>query len=408
MNHRVGHVVVVWNNITLVWGGTRNYEALPYWDSSIIQLHQDGMWTVRTTEGHIPPPLYGAAAEVINNNLYIACGGGPHGRSNEIYKLNLLTWSWTRPEPKGTKPIKSFHLTSWVSGSRMYLFGGLGLGKEEDKEYPAALEIKDFQCSNNSLNNQLVYYDYQDNSWHWPTTTGATPSPRRGHAGFSIDSHSFRGNMPQKYSRSLAYIFGGNGINRDLDELLILDMETMRWEILQGGENKFPWPKARRLHSLTKVSDDVAILFGGRGGAKLLGDCWMLSINKCASMEANTMWTWCKHHDHRRDLHTAVQEPSSKRVWLIGGFSNYARRGKERAADHIRELTFSSNQTLKVLALESVVRNFDSLAPGIQELPYRLRLRVEAKAQRKYQISGMQRLGFLAIFMQWLGQKLSL
>ena len=414
VNHRVGHVVVVWHDITLVWGGSRTpycRSSEAYWDSSIIQLHQDGIWTDITTVGHIPTALFGAAAKVINDNLYVACGHGPQGESNEIYKLNLLTWSWSRPEPKGTKPIKSFHFTSWVSGSRMFLFGGLGRGKEEDKEYPASLELDDIPGSNRSLNNQLVFYDSQDNSWHWPTTTGPTPSPRRGHAGFSIDGQSFNENMPQTDSRSFAFIFGGNGIGKDLDELLILDLETMRWEVLQGGENEFPWPKGRRLHSLTRVSDDAAILFGGRGGTRgfeLLGDCWMLNINKWASTKAN-MWTRCKHHDHMRDLQTAVQEPCSNRVWLIGGFSNYAKEGKERPADHIRELTFSSDQTLKVLALESTVRNIDRLAPGIQELPFKLRLAVEAKTHRKYQISGIQeRYGLLSILMRWLGQKLSL
>ena len=107
-------------------------------------------------------------------------------------------------------------------------------------------------------------------------------------------------------------------------------------------------------------------------------DCWLLNIDECISnLNAEKIWTRCEHHEtYTRCGHAAVKEPSSKRVWIIGGHVN-----------HIRELTFSSDQTLKVLALESVTKNLDKLSHKIKELPDALRLSVEAKTNKKYIIS---------------------
>ena len=53
----------------------------------------------------------------------------------------------------------------------------------------------------------------------------------------------------------------------------------------------------------------------------------------------------------------------------------------------IRELAFSSDQKLRVLALEAVARNFESLAPEVTKLPNGLRSAVEDRIRRKHVIS---------------------
>ena len=45
-------------------------------------------------------------------------------------RLDLNTWRWSKLEPTGTRPLKSRNLASWVSGEKMFLFGGFGEGKE--------------------------------------------------------------------------------------------------------------------------------------------------------------------------------------------------------------------------------------------------------------------------------------
>ena len=107
----------------------------------------------------------------------------------------------------------------------------------------------------------------------------------------------------------------------------------------------------------------------------------MLNIQECISeMNTENIWTQCKHHvADKRCNHKSVKEPSSKRVWIVGGSVN----NEGQYSDHITELTFSSDQTLKVLALESVTRNIDKLAYNSKELPDVLRLAIESKAKRK-------------------------
>ena len=90
------------------------------------------------------------------------------------------------------------------------------------------------------------------------------------------------------------------------------------------------------------------------------------------------------HHGHKnvRAYHEAVKEPISQRVWILGGSDSTGNH-----ADYIKALAFSSNQKLKVLALEYVVKNFEKFASEIKGLPPELQLAVEERAQRKYVIS---------------------
>ena len=90
--------------------------------------------------------------------------------TNDIHKLDLNAWTWSKLEPKGTRPLRSSDMTSWVSGEKMFLFGGLGEGREAGEVYPQTLQLR----SINSwyVNNQLVFYDCRDDSWNWPLATG--------------------------------------------------------------------------------------------------------------------------------------------------------------------------------------------------------------------------------------------
>ena len=392
VNNRMGHVAVVWNDMTLLWGGETN-KYWDFWDPTIIQIHQDGIWSPKITKGQSPAPTSYAVAEAINDSLYLVGGHSnnlsntsyPIKLHNDIYRLDLDTWTWSKLEPKGTKPLKSVCMTSWVSGEKMFLFGGHGLGKEDGNLYPQTLQTMNFEGW--SMNNQLVFYDCQNNSWNWPITKGEKPAPCTGHQGLSVRVRHMEANSLQKCWKSYAFIFGGQGIGGDLDrdDLLMLDLDTMRWENIIDTENEGLWPWARSGHSLTMVSKETAILYGGVvNNGEVLGDCWMLNIKKCVSKsKEGNIWTLCGKREHMRGLHVAVQEPSSSRLWLLGG-AGTVKQNTIMPTDHISELTFSSNQTLKVLALESVVKHHNRLEPKIKELPTTLQLAVEAKAKRKY------------------------
>ena len=427
VNDRMGHVVAVWRDLTLVWGGFfdgqvsddhETYDLTDMWDPSVVEVHQDGVWRSVKTRGQFPPETCNPAAEVIGDGLFVACGNVKgEGVTNELYRLDLITWKWSKLEPTGTRPLKSRNLASWVSGERMFLFGGVGEGKHPSLWYPQYLKIQDESFQDHVRSNQLVYYDSKDNSWNWPSPSGSIPSPRSEPAAFSVDGCYKDRDSDSERFRDLAFLFGGRDRRESFSELYILDISSMRWDVLsEDGVDPMHWPTSRAFHSLTRISSKAAVLVGGRhhsfyhgtfyikSTARGLEDCWRLNIEACIAQDKEIIWTRCKHHEHicctRQcqnraisgwELHKAVQEPGSGRVWVIGGLRDNHREGEYRSlwwADHIRELGFDP-PSLKVLAVESATKHFDSLAPEIRSLPEKnaMRLAIEDKSKRKYVIS---------------------
>lgn len=350
----------------------------------------------------MPPPTKGAVGEVVGDNLYIACGNVCRlvkPNTNDLYKLDLNTWIWHKLEPRGTKPLESCFMASWVRGEKIFIFGGAVSGEEVGAGYPDALDIVD--C----YSNQLVYYDTQINSWHWPTSSGKVPPPRAHHA-VSYVEREYKGLGP------LAFVFGGYGrifqfdgyYGKYYNDLFYLDMDTMKWEAVHANTDAISsemWPKARKGHSLTAISSETAVLFGGSFDyGTSFGDCWLLNIGECTSKgKVEDIWTKCTKKELEglcRTFHEAVREPNSGRVWIIGGcegnnFDNFNLVNSEKTilcADHVREIAFSA-PPLKVLALESAANNYEKLVPAIMELPdsSTLRLSVVGKARRKYLIT---------------------
>ena len=150
------------------------------------------------------------------------------------------------------------------------------------------------------------------------------------------------------------------------------------------------WPEARMEHSLTRISNKSAVLFGGinRSGGTL-GDCWLLNIKEAIRQsKPENIWIRCLHHEiDKRTSHAAIEEPSSGRLWIVGGVKRtdwIEEDWRRELADHVKEITFSSNQTLKVLALESVSRSAEKFKEGIEWLPKDLQLAITAKAEKKH------------------------
>ena len=284
----------------------------------------------------------------------------------------------------------------------MFIFGGECDRNQEGTLNPMALEVVEGEID--TLCNQLVYYDCRDNSWNWPTALGTTPPPRSMHAAFHVEGwYSGKVGSSEKCFRSLAFIFGGESASGDeLNDLHFLDMVTMKWELVHCHDPfSYMFPKPRVHHSLTRISSKGAVLFGGfkwiTTGSFI--DCWHLNIGNCIAhegedaqvreMRMSHIWTSENRHADLgwRSSHRAVQEPNSQRIWMIGGASEDGSYEDEKV-DHIRELTYVA-PSLKVLALESVARNYKNLESEIRDLPktFVLRQGIEAKAARKYIIT---------------------
>ena len=403
VNNRVGHVVAVWDDITLIWGGllidngelsAGSADLIHECDPREIYCHGDGIWTKRTTHGELPPKLFDGIGEVVGDCLYVACGelsSKQHTRSvfesNDIYRLDLNTWMWTKLDPTGTRPLRSREMASWVSGKNIFLFGGFSSSEVElENGHPKTLKIED------EGNNQLVFYNCEENTWNWPITTGEVPCPRSRHAAFSVSGYYEGTASDEGKYRQVAFVFGGLHCDRDpLYDLHLLDLETMKWECID--EDKYTrWPLFRWGHSLNAVSSKYAVLVGGKSFSSVYQkDIWLLDINKAISQHAGEeIWIHCEHHsklDEGMFDHRAVKEPSSQRLWILGGSREKDENDDEIPRDNIRELAFSSNQKLKMLALEAVTKSFEMLALKVKELPTGLRQAAEDKYKRKYVIT---------------------
>ena len=232
-------------------------------------------------------------------------------------------------------------------------------------------------------NNQLVFYDNVTNHWHWPTTYGKIPSPRSGPAAFVTEDPYSKSNSPGSY----VIVFGGRGCSGFQHDLLTLNLANMNWGKVSAtgsarGADAGLWPEARFKPTLTRISNKIAVLYGGKVSGSSSGDCWMLNIEAAISqLNPENIWTRCLHHEgDKRSFHAAVMEPSSGRLWIVGGIAGW--ENLQKSTIPIRELTFSSNQRLKVLALESVARNAEKIQEGIKELPKDLQKAIATKAEK--------------------------
>lgn len=109
-------------------------------------------------------------------------------------------------------------------------------------------------------NNMLVEYDPgsgPDGSWKWVGGNSTMwPSPRAAHA-MAVDTNG-----------GYALLFGGRFGGERLNDLYMLDMETLCWSLLLPATDdetagSHYCPVGRSWHTLTSLSDNRFIMYGG-------------------------------------------------------------------------------------------------------------------------------------------------
>jgi len=149
-------------------------------------------------------------------------------------------------------------------------------------------------------------------TWSKPVTTGVVPGPRAGHTMTAVGSRLYvfgggdgnhylndlhildtetmawsqayvAGTSPAARSRhttvavgSKLYVFGGGDDTRVYNDVYILDTETMAWSrpVIKG-----PPPVARWGHTCTLIGEGKLVLFGGHDGTKMLTDIYILDTS---------------------------------------------------------------------------------------------------------------------------------
>ena len=335
-------------------------------------------WKSRQTSGDIPPCTSGSTAQIFGEEMLIFCGfaqkhsddlmdqigGDLQYNVDDVFALNLRTWTWRRIETKGTPPFKCDKLVSWSFNKLVYVFGGFGPKKPEvlSKNVSFITDDNYDLITSRGWNNQLVIFNPETDTWNWPRCKGPVPEPRAA--------------LTVAVAGQYAYLFGGRLRHQRLNDLYRLDMRKHAWEILQPCIPRYmgTYPCGRSWHSLTVIQgkEDEAILYGGYDtDGTPLSDCWRLDLS--TRRDLLNRWTRCRHLEKGNRLwHQSVQEKDTGQLWVIGGGVNDLL--SDRAMEHpekILKLNLSP-LPLKRLSAVSVLHNFPNLSKTSMYLPRNL------------------------------------
>lgn len=203
---------------------------------------------------------------------------------------------WIRPSVSGgpAPSARCAHTTATCDNSKLYIYGGWNGQK--------------------MLNDLFIFYyggEAKEMSWSRPVATGNVPVFRAGHTmtavghkllvfGGGDGSHYLNdlhildtetmvwsqayvaGTSPAARSRHTAnligsrlFIFGGGDDTRVFNDVYILDTETMSWSRPAVKGNP---PAARWGHTTTLIGDGKLLVFGGHDGTQMLNDIHILDI----------------------------------------------------------------------------------------------------------------------------------
>eukprot|EP01133_Synstelium_polycarpum_P004287 gene4287-5006_t len=214
----------------LIFGG---YNGVDFYDDVMLYDINSNTWQTKMTSGTPPCARYAHTATLVNNQTHIYVFGGSDDKMlcvNDLYCLDIKTWSWSIIPVSGTRPPhRTFHTTNLV-GRKLYVFGGR----------------ESMQCYND-----LHVFNLDSGVWTTGITVPAIRQPLANHATAFIDKY--------------LYIFGGIDGNKLNDSLWQLNIESMQWQQIELDHV----PEARHKHTLTTSQDGTSlILIGGLGKAE--------------------------------------------------------------------------------------------------------------------------------------------
>jgi len=227
------------------WSGTRMLNDLQI-------FYKDSMsWNKPCTTGIVPGVRAGHTMTTIETKIYIFGGGDSYQYLNDLHILDTETMAWSQAYVAGTSPAARSRHTTTLIGNRLFVFGG----GDDSRVY-----------------NDLYILDTNKMSWNRPTTKGNPPSARWGHTANLLENGKL-------------IIFGGHDGNKMLNDIYILDTNTMIWSqpiINQNDKSNLEEPTPRAGHTSTLISKNILLIFGGGDGTKMFNDVWLLNLE-----------TWC-------------------------------------------------------------------------------------------------------------------
>ncbi|KAJ8443548.1 hypothetical protein Cgig2_017031 [Carnegiea gigantea] len=209
-------------------------------------------WVPLPIRGQRPKPRYEHGAAVVGDKMYVY-GGNHNGRYlSDLQVLDLRRWTWSRAEVKAgveTDESKSSVPPIPCAGHVLIPWG--------NKLLSVAGHTKD-----PSETMQVRQFDLQTSTWSIMKTYGKPPVSRGGHSVTLVGS-------------SLV-IFGGENANRTLlNDLHLLDLETMTWDEFDAVGVP---PSPRSDHAAAVHAERYLLIFGGGSHAACFNDLHVLDL----------------------------------------------------------------------------------------------------------------------------------
>ncbi|XP_057550880.1 acyl-CoA-binding domain-containing protein 4-like isoform X1 [Amaranthus tricolor] len=208
-------------------------------------------WVAPPVSGQRPKPRYEHGAAVIGEKMYVY-GGNHNGRYlNDLQVLDLRSCTWSRVEVKtgaetsgettiSSIPCAGHTLVPW--GNKLLSVAG------HTKDPLETIQVRTF--------------DIQTSTWSILKTYGKPPVSRGGHSVTLVGS-------------SLV-IFGGQNANRTLlNDLHLLDLETMTWDEFDAVGVP---PSPRSDHAAAVHAERYLLIFGGGSHAACFNDLHVLDL----------------------------------------------------------------------------------------------------------------------------------
>ncbi|KMZ67357.1 Acyl-CoA-binding domain-containing protein [Zostera marina] len=211
-------------------------------------------WTLLHVSGQRPSARYKHAAEVINEKLYVI-GGSRYGRYiSDIQVLNLVssTWSGIKLNQNPNNDESNGRLQDMLPA-----IAGHSLIKWKDVLLVVAGNPKD------SIDTVSVWtIDPTTDNCVAVKTSGKIPIARGGQSVTLVGSKLI--------------MFGGEDNRRKvLNDIHILDLETMSWDAIETSKNT---PGPRFDHTASSYEDRYLLIFGGSSHSACFSDLHILDL----------------------------------------------------------------------------------------------------------------------------------
>ncbi|MBA0786490.1 hypothetical protein Gotri_026482, partial [Gossypium trilobum] len=205
-------------------------------------------WISPPITGQNPKARYQHGAAVVQEKMYIY-GGNHNGRYlGDLHVLDFRSWTWSKvgtkavesPSPVNIAPCAGHSLIPW--GNKLLSIAG------RMKDPSETIQVKAF--------------DLQTGTWSMLKTYGKPPVSRGGQSVNLVGT--------------TLVIFGGQGANRTLlNDLYILDLETMTWDEIDVAGVA---PSPRSDHAAAVHAERYLLVFGGSSHATFFNDLHVLDL----------------------------------------------------------------------------------------------------------------------------------